>query len=48
VFRGSGGETRTHNLRINSPIQRDPLTRQNASYVQGRGVWGFRFEGASL
>jgi hypothetical protein len=26
----SGGETRTHNLRINSPIRPDPLTRRNA------------------
>jgi hypothetical protein len=29
-FSRSGGETRTHNLRINSPIRHDPLTRQNA------------------
>jgi hypothetical protein len=27
---GSGGETRTHNLRTNSPIRHDPLTRRNA------------------
>jgi hypothetical protein len=26
----SGGETRTHNLRIDSPIRHDPLTRRNA------------------